>query len=1056
MAKDIKFNIKLLVDGKEQLVTATTSVAELRKNLEAAKPAADQFREKLISLNQAVETLRNMSSAVNSLRDTMAGLTATYNAVQTSNTMLTTVMKQRINATDEDIKKVKEVISAQTELGVLGGTVQRMGAQQIATFLKEKGTLETLIPAMNDLVAQQKGISATGEDARGVANLMGKAMMGQTSALRRVGITFTAAQEQVMKYGTEQQRAAMLAQIITDNVGHMNAELAKTDAGKLKQLENGFGSVKAKIGEMVSAWMPWIAATAQALSVVNSVIALTQSIKGAMAVMKNFSLTTMTAKSAMAGLTAVTRVLRAAFTGAAIGATTLKVAVKSLLISTGVGVAIWALTEAISYFVSSSDKAKSSTEELTAAEEAAKAAREQEAKQRSEIAAAVDINIAKLKEFKGNKEEENKLVKEMNDTYGATLGYYSSVSQWYTALTGNSKVYCDQLINEIRIQSLAQKAAELADKRHNLLYDENGKARRYSKKRDVRFVKKSNGNGHYAASGQYDVEEIAGSSDLDKASAAVADTIRQEKALKKQMTDLVRESNNIKYKQYEGYSKTAPTTPAKTSTTTHGKNDEPKTYVEQLRAQLSAAQKEMENSLTIEARVQADAKVKDIQAQIDEATKGRVSIGAETEPTYITKGSTADKRQSYSNAQSKASRIQQDYEIGLIGKDEAEKQINELNKQVSALGLKPVKIHFKTSAEELQDKLSEAQREFSNAVTVEAKVDAAVKVARIQAQIDNATNGKVTIAADVEPTYITEGSDADKRQSYNNAQSKAKRIQQDYEIGLIGKDEAEKQIEELNQQITSLGLKPVKLEIDDKGFDKTLGNIESGWGSIQGVGSGLENITDALEENGNAWEQLSAIINGFLSIAKSIQGIVTLINTLTASTKAHTIAATSDAVATTADAAASGANTAAKSGEAVADATASGAKLPFPANIAAIAAGVAAVVAALAMVSGFATGGVIGGASTSGDKKFARVNSGEMILNKTQQARLFGLIEGKFQPTTFTDRRMQPIVMPDISKNIEPTVTEVSINMNANARRIVELTSETRRVAAKSGKRYDA
>ena len=78
-------------------------------------------------------------------------------------------------------------------------------------------------------------------------------------------------------------------------------------------------------------------------------------------------------------------------------------------------------------------------------------------------------------------------------------------------------------------------------------------------------------------------------------------------------------------------------------------------------------------------------------------------------------------------------------------------------------------------------------------------------------------------------------------------------------------------------------------------------------------------------------------------------------------------------------------NTAAKSGEAVAKATASGAALPFPANIAAIAAGVAAVMAALATISGgFATGGVVGGTSTHGDKKFARVNSGEMILNKFQ------------------------------------------------------------------------
>lgn len=425
MAKEIKFNIKLLIDGKEQLVTASTSAKELRDNLDAAKSSAAKFREKMITVNQTVAALQNASSAINGLRDTMAGLTASYNAVQQANTQLTTVMRQRMAATEEDIKKVNEIIGAQSKLGVIGGTIQKTGAQQIATFLKEKGTLEQLIPAMNDLLAQQKGLNATQEDARSVANLMGKAMTGQTSALRRVGITFSEAQENIMKYGTEQQRAAMLAQIITDNVGHMNAQLGKTDAGQLKQAEMQFAAIKVQIGELVSKWLPKITFAAQALTIVNSMISLGNSIKGATMVIANFGITTKAVnavcigfRASVVGLTAVTRVMQAAFTGATIGATTLKVAIKSLLISTGVGVAVWALTEAISYLATSSDKAAGSTKQLTAEEEAAQAARQQEAQQRAEISAAIEINIAKLKAFKGSKEEEKKLVGEMNNTYG--------------------------------------------------------------------------------------------------------------------------------------------------------------------------------------------------------------------------------------------------------------------------------------------------------------------------------------------------------------------------------------------------------------------------------------------------------------------------------------------------------------------------------------------------------------------------------------------------------------------------------------------------------------
>lgn len=1076
MAKEIKFNIKLLIDGKEQLVTASTSAKELRDNLDAAKSSAAKFREKMITVNQTVAALQNASSAINGLRDTMAGLTASYNAVQQANTQLTTVMRQRMAATEEDIKKVNEVIGAQSKLGVIGGTIQKTGAQQIATFLKEKGTLEQLIPAMNDLLAQQKGLNATQEDARSVANLMGKAMTGQTSALRRVGITFSEAQENIMKYGTEQQRAAMLAQIITDNVGHMNAQLGKTDAGQLKQAEMQFAAIKVQIGELVSKWLPKITFAAQALTIVNSMISLGNSIKGATMVIANFGITTKAVnavcigfRASVVGLTAVTRVMQAAFTGATIGATTLKVAIKSLLISTGVGVAVWALTEAISYLATSSDKAAGSTKQLTAEEEAAQAARQQEAQQRAEISAAIEINIAKLKAFKGSKEEEKKLVGEMNNTYGDAMGYYSTVAQWYTALVGNSKAYCNQMINEIRIRNLANKAADLQQKRHDFTHDNNGKTRRFSKKRKTRQVaigQVDAGDGKIIP--QYADVEVKGSSDYEKAKAKVTDLYRKEQVVRKQMESLVRENTKITYKQYDGYSKTAPTTPTKTTTPktttpkTTDKKEEPKTHVEELQAQLAAAQKEMDNALTIEVRVEADAKVKKIQAQIDEATKGKVTIEAATEPTYIVAGSAADKRKSYSNAQQRIGNIRQDYDSGLIDKASAQKAIADINDQLSALELKPIEVHFKTPIEELQEQLQNARRSLDEATTIEARTKASAKITEIQAEIDEATKGKVSIAAEVTPEYIEQGSAADKRQSYSNAQQKTSRIQNDYEIGIIGKDEAMTQIDEVNKELADLGLKPIKITLEPSGFDKAFEQIQKGWGSVQNISGGIQGISDALEGNGNAWEKTSAMINGFISIAQGIQGIVELYNLLSVATTAHAAATAADTTATTvntgvtaANTAASTVNTVAKEGEAIANATASGAKMPFPANLIAIAAGVAAVVAAIAAMSSFATGGVVGGTSTFGDRKFARVNSGEMILNKTQQAHLFQMINTpRYTPPSFARRELPQMTPTQVTPTqMNDVHLVVDVRGKTRGTSIEQTLSNVRKIASKSGRR---
>ena len=63
--------------------------------------------------------------------------------------------------------------------------------------------------------------------------------------------------------------------------------------------------------------------------------------------------------------------------------------------------------------------------------------------------------------------------------------------------------------------------------------------------------------------------------------------------------------------------------------------------------------------------------------------------------------------------------------------------------------------------------------------------------------------------------------------------------------------------------------------------------------------------------------------------------------------------------------------------------------IPIVGPIMAVAA-VASIIAAFASIPKFEFGGVVGGNSYTGDKILARVNSGELILNKKQQDVIYG------------------------------------------------------------------
>lgn len=384
MAKSVKFTINLNVDGKNVVVAARTSVEGLSKALVNARTPADHLRQSLLTLTQTAQSFANISSSLSSLQGMLSGLTAGYNAAQQANTQLTTVMRQRMDATAEDIAYVKQVVNAQKELGVVSGTVQIRGAQQIATFLQEKESLAALIPAMNNLIAQQRGINSTQEDAYGIANLMGKAMQGQTSALKRVGITFTEAQAQVMQFGTEQERAAMLATIIKDNVGEMNAALAKTDAGQMKQLEMQFAALKSKLGEMAQTALPYVSWAAQGAVLVSSTISIITGFQGATKAVANFTLVQKTCNlisGAYSGIvtkvTAVIRLMSMQTTAAAAAMIGLKVAMRGLMIATGVGAAIAAITYVIEKLVSSSNEGAESAKAMGEAESQAAAEAQQ-------------------------------------------------------------------------------------------------------------------------------------------------------------------------------------------------------------------------------------------------------------------------------------------------------------------------------------------------------------------------------------------------------------------------------------------------------------------------------------------------------------------------------------------------------------------------------------------------------------------------------------------------------------------------------------------------------
>lgn len=139
--------------------------------------------------------------------------------------------------------------------------------------------------------------------------------------------------------------------------------------------------------------------------------------------------------------------------GAALGIS--NIAAKALLgtLTLGLSVVVGGLIYLWDRYSSVQEKA---AEKLRERVEIEKNGRAEMIKSRFEI----ESTLKSLKEFAGTKEEEKAKVAQLNQKYGESFGYYTTLSQWYDVLQEKGEKYIEMLFLQAKVQSLVNKAAE--------------------------------------------------------------------------------------------------------------------------------------------------------------------------------------------------------------------------------------------------------------------------------------------------------------------------------------------------------------------------------------------------------------------------------------------------------------------------------------------------------------------------------------------------------------------------------------------------------------------
>ena len=162
---------------------------------------------------------------------------------------VTAITERGAGAVEKATAGLKAYAGELQNAGVIGDEVTLSGMSQLAVYQMTDDQIKQLSGGMLDIMAKQKGVNATQEDAVAVASAIGKAYAGNTKALETMIGKLSDADRNAIKFADSNERVALIAKLMQDRVGGVNAALAKTDMGRQQQAMNAYGDMLEEIGK---------------------------------------------------------------------------------------------------------------------------------------------------------------------------------------------------------------------------------------------------------------------------------------------------------------------------------------------------------------------------------------------------------------------------------------------------------------------------------------------------------------------------------------------------------------------------------------------------------------------------------------------------------------------------------------------------------------------------------------------------------------------------------------------------------------------------------------
>jgi hypothetical protein len=224
------------------------------KGFKQAESATDKLTR---SVKNLAATLGLAFSAAAIINFGKAAVRASLEA-QAQQQRLSALLKVTNGATQDQVNVLNAQAAALEKVGVVSGGNVTQVQSQLATFDLQLSTIKALTPAILDYVVAEKGAAASASEFKSMTNGLAQALNGNFASLTRTGFVLDETTKNLIKNGTEAQRAAALVTVLNSTYKDFNQNLRDTPMGQFQVLANSAETAKTIIGTDLLAAMKLI------------------------------------------------------------------------------------------------------------------------------------------------------------------------------------------------------------------------------------------------------------------------------------------------------------------------------------------------------------------------------------------------------------------------------------------------------------------------------------------------------------------------------------------------------------------------------------------------------------------------------------------------------------------------------------------------------------------------------------------------------------------------------------------------------------------------------